>query len=483
MSMSLPRFGKTKIVCTLGPASSTLPMLERLIMEGMDVARLNFSHGTHDDHRTAIANVRAASQRTKQTVAILQDLQGPKIRIGDLQTPSVELVAGKEVVISTDGAPGNAERLSTSFLNLANDVAAGQTILLDDGKLRLRVVATDGREVRCMVMVGGKLTPHKGINLPGTAVSAPSFTEKDLEDLTFGLEQGVDYIALSFVRTADDIRHLRREVEQRAGSGASPVDIIAKIEKPQALNDLDAIIAEADGVMVARGDLGVELPPEDVPMLQKKIIRLCNGVGKPVIVATQMLESMINSPTPTRAETSDVANAVVDGCDAVMLSGETSVGSYPAEAVAIMNRIIVKVESEQSGGRGPLPVPQDAVANRHDALGRAACLLADQLKAGAIVTLTHSGQTARVLSRYRPDPPIIGLTLTPKTLRMLNLYWGVRGMVIEKLSADSDAALQQIREKLVREGMVKRGDFVVLLAGQPLFARGSTNFIKVEQIG
>ena len=480
--MALARSGKTKIVCTLGPASSNVPTLVRLIAGGMDVARLNFSHGTHEEHLTAFRNVRAASAQTGQTIAILQDLQGPKIRIGDLQAPVVELIAGKETVIATDGQPGTAERLSTTFANLPSDVSTGEIILLDDGKIRLKVLAINGREVRCVILVGGKLSPHKGINLPGVAVSAPSYTAKDLDDLAFGLSNDIDYVALSFVRTADDIRQLRREITERQKSVQTLVGVIAKIEKPQAIDDLDAIIAEADGIMVARGDLGVELPPEDVPMLQKRIINKCNRVGKPVIVATQMLESMIQNPTPTRAETSDVANAVVDGCDAVMLSGETSVGAYPVEAVEIMNRIIVKVESERAGLTETVIVPPAELGEKHHALGRAACMLADHLKAAAIVTLTHSGETARVLSRYRPDPPIIALTLAPGTLRMLNLFWGVRGFVIESLSADSDAALQQIQERLVKEGVVRRGDSMVLLAGQPFFARGSTNFIKVERI-
>ncbi|HEX9006745.1 MAG TPA: pyruvate kinase, partial [Bacteroidota bacterium] len=357
-----------------------------------------------------------------------------------------------------------------------------ELILLDDGKLRLTVLEVRGHEVRCRVEVGGKLSPHKGINLPGVPVSAPSYTAKDLEDLAFGLQNDVDYVALSFVRTADDLRNLRREIAARLAPGATAPGIIAKIEKPQAVQDLDAIIAEADGVMVARGDLGVELPPEDVPMLQKKIIQRCNDAGKPVIVATQMLESMIHAPTPTRAETSDVANAVLDGCDAVMLSGETSIGDYPVEAAEIMNRIITRVETEHHGLQRVLDRPLDSAENRHDALGRAACILAEQMSAAAIVTLTHSGQTARVLARYRPDPPLVALTLSAKTLRLLSLVWGVRGMVVEQLSAGSDAALQQIQERLAHAGLVQRGQYVVLLAGQPLFARGSTNFIKVERI-
>jgi pyruvate kinase len=475
--------GKTKIVCTLGPASWNIETLVRLLQAGMDVVRLNFSHGTHDDHRQALANVREATRRTGQTVGILQDLQGPKIRIGSFSEAFVDLAAGDEFVITTDEVPGTARRVSTSFKNLPQDVGPGETVLLDDGKLRLTVIEVAGNEVRCRVEVGGRLSAHKGINLPGVAVSAPSFTGKDLEDLSFGLENDVDYVALSFVRTAADICALRREIESRTPPGAAPVAVIAKIEKPQAIQDLDAIIAEADGIMVARGDLGVELPPEDVPMLQKAIIRKCNDAGKPVIVATQMLESMIKAPTPTRAETSDVANAVLDGCDAVMLSGETSVGSYPVEAAQIMNRIIMKVESERHGLQGVLDRPLGMAEGRHDALGRAACILAEQMDAAAIVTLTHSGQTARVLARYRPDPPLIALTLSTKTLRQLTLVWGVRGMAVERLSTDSDAALQNIQEELVRAGVVQPGQYVVLLAGQPLWARGSTNFIKVERIG
>jgi pyruvate kinase len=313
-------------------------------------------------------------------------------------------------------------------------------------------------------------------------VSAPSFTEKDLRDLEFGLSNEIDYVALSFVRSADDIRHLRAAIASRVNPGTR-IPVIAKIEKPQAIANIDEIITEADGIMVARGDLGVELPPEDVPLLQKMIISRCNSAGKPVIIATQMLESMINSPTPTRAEASDVANAVLDGGDAVMLSGETSIGRYPLEAVRIMDRIIRKVESERmERNRHPVE-PGASVADRHDALGRAACLLAEQMHAAAIVTVTNSGQTARVLARYRPDPQIIAVTDSPKTLRKLNIVWGVRGMTIENMENDSDRALAQVQERLVGSGLVKRGDYIVLLAGQPFFARGSTNFIKVEQVG
>jgi pyruvate kinase len=473
--------GKAKIVCTLGPSTVGVERLTALIEAGMDIVRLNFSHGTHEDHRRSLDDVRVASERSGACLTVLQDLQGPKIRVGELSQPYVELVAGRETTITTEAIAGTAERIPTSFKNLPGDVSTGEMILLDDGRLRLRVLEVRGNDVRCTVVTGGRLSPHKGINLPGVPVSAPAFTEKDLRDLDFGIAQGVDYVALSFVRRAEDVRQLRKEIANRVADDMPPL-IIAKIEKPQAVEDIDNIIAEADGIMVARGDLGVEMPPEDVPLLQKMIIRKCNDAGKPVIVATQMLESMIVNPAPTRAETSDVANAVLDGCDAVMLSGETSVGKYPVEAVEIMNRIILKVESKQHGLQRVLARPLGTAEGRHDALGRAACILAEQMDAAAIVAVTHSGQTARVLSRYRPDPPIVAITLDPKVHRQLNIAWGVRGIVIKSLDPNSDKALEEVQKRLLDMGIVRAGEYVVILAGQPLFARGSTNFIKVERV-
>ena len=473
--------GKTKTVCTLGPSTSTVEMLVQMIQAGMDVVRLNFSHGTQDDHLTTLGNVQEAMRRTGAHVAVLQDLQGPKIRIGGFSRSFVELKQGGRFTITTEHVAGDDNRVSTSFSNLTTDVHPGDTILLDDGKLRLRVLEVVRNDVLCEVVVGGTLSAHKGINLPGVSVTAPSLTAKDLLDLEFGIRHDVDYVALSFVRTTGDLRELRTAIVERIEAGRY-LPIIAKIEKPQAIANIDEIIAEADGIMIARGDLGVELPPEDVPILQKMIITKCNAAGKPVIIATQMLESMINNPTPTRAEASDVANAVVDGGDAVMLSGETSVGKYPLEAVMIMDRIIKKVESEQIGRPRALDRPSDHVASRMDALGRAACVLAEQMNAAAIVTVTHSGHTARVISRYRPRPRIIAITDRTKILRRLQLFWGVRGMVIDTLTEDSDRALQKIQEELVNSGMVARGEYIVMLAGQPFFARGSTNFIKVEKV-
>lgn len=474
--------GRTKIVCTLGPASSDPGVLAHLVDAGMDIARLNFSHGTHDDHQEMLRRVREVSERHGKAISVLQDLQGPKIRIGDLSTPSVDLVAGAAITITTAPTPGDAARISTDFQGLPGDVHPGEAILIDDGKIRLRVSEVRGTDVKCQVVVGGTLTPHKGVNLPGVSVNTPSLTPKDRDDLAWGITHAVDMIALSFVREAGDILELRRLIRSLTSDKTAPT-IIAKIEKPQAVTNLDAIIAEADGVMIARGDLGVELPAEEVPLLQKRITRKCNAAGKPVIIATQMLESMIHSPVPTRAEASDVANAVVDGADAVMLSGETSVGKYPVESVAIMERIILRAESEYAGRRAQFGASPASVKNRHDALGWAACLLAEQMRAAAIVTITNSGQTAKVLARYRPDIPIVAITDSGWTLRQLNIVWGIRGMLVENLSVDSDKALQAVQEMLLARKVVRKGEYIVLLAGQPIFARGSTNFIKVERIG
>jgi pyruvate kinase len=479
--MTLQR-GKTKIICTLGPASSSEAKLVELIDAGAGIVRLNFSHGTQEEHRAVLKNVRQAVERTRVDISVLQDLQGPKIRIGELSVPAIDLRPGEKLVITTAPIVGGPGRVSTTYEGLSRDVGPGAEILLDDGKLRLKVLEVRGKDLTCEVVVGGSLSAHKGINLPGVAVSAPSLTEKDISDLEFGLASDVDYVALSFVRTADDVRNLRAAIAARKPAGQRPL-IIAKIEKPQAIANIDEIIAAADGVMVARGDLGVELPAEDVPLLQKMIVARCNGAGKPVIIATQMLESMVGSPTPTRAEVSDVANAVLDGGDAVMLSGETSVGKYPVETVRIMAKIILKVESQKQGKRHVMLESRMTVENRHDALGRSACVLADQMRAAAIVAVTNSGQTARVLARYRPDPPIIAVTASARTLRSLGIVWGVRGLVIENLGDDSDSALAKVQESLVGAGLVKRGEYIVLLAGQPYMARGSTNFIKVEKIG
>lgn len=472
--------GKARIVCTLGPASHDPAVLCSMLEVGMDVARLNFSHGSYDDHARLIANVRASAEKVAVPLCIMQDLQGPKIRVGTIAAGYVDLVAGSTLTITTDPCPGTPDRVPTSYLSLARDVHAGDTILLDDGKLRLNVLDTSERDVTCEVVVGGRLGSRKGINLPGLALSIPSFTPKDLEDLAFGIKNEVDYTALSFVRSADDVRALRAAIVRIAGTEAHH-PIVAKIEKPQALRNIDEIIAEADGIMVARGDLGVEVPPEEVPLHQKGIIAKCNRAGKPVIVATQMFESMIANPTPTRAEASDVANAVLDGADAVMLSGETSVGAYPVEAVAMMTRIINNIETHAERGCQSDQYAVHTDRNYHEALGRAACVLAEQIHAAAIVTVTQSGMTARIVAHHRPRTPIVAVTPSAATLRRLNLVWGVQSLLVDHIYPDSDRMLRDVEDRLVIEGVLKSGDVYVLIAGQPLFAGGGTNFIKVER--
>jgi pyruvate kinase len=481
MPVRIREFGNTKIVCTIGPASSSVEALVQLIEAGMDVARLNFSHGSYAQHLSVIQNVREASRRTGEFVTILQDLSGPKIRTGTLRDITVELKQGEILTFTIDSVAGTKDRISTTYQALPLDVKAGNMILLDDGKMKVRVEATSASEVRCTVVDGGILGEHKGMNLPGIRVSAPSMTEKDLEDLKFGLAQDVDYVALSFVRSAEDIRLLRRTIIEQVQSGKR-VPIVAKIEKGEAVEALEEIVAESDVVMVARGDLGVELPAEDVPIIQKQIVRACNRAGVPVIIATQMLESMIENPRPTRAEANDVANAVLDGADAVMLSAETSVGKYPVAAVQTMDSIIRRAEAEHDDHldmKSPIDDPEEKV---FDAVARAACVLAREINAAAIVPLTHSGSTAQKISKYRPLSRIIAITGREKILRRLNLVWGVRGIIITDFEKDTDVAFRRIKEELKAKGYVRSGESVVLTAGIPLMSKGTTNTVKVEKV-
>lgn len=472
---------RARILATVGPASNTREMLTKLVEAGLDVVRLNLSHGSHDDHRLSIANARAAAKEVGRPLAILMDLQGPKIRIGTFATPTVELAAGDTFTVTTSDVRGTAERVSTSYAGLPGDVKVGDPLLLDDGKLRLVVERVSEEDVVCRVVVGGTLSARKGINLPGSSVSVPSLTEKDLDDLAFGINERVDALALSFVRSAEDVRVLRNAMRRHVPDDHR-LPVVAKIEKPQAIEDIDAIIEVADGIMVARGDLGVELPPEEVPVHQKMIIRKCLAAGRPVIVATQMLESMIGNPIPTRAETSDVANAVMDGADAVMLSGETSVGKYPVEAVSMMNRIIVQVES-RGLAVGNLWETLLAKADRaHDALGRAACIIAEQTRAAAIIAVTHTGLTARIVARYRPETPVIAVTDTEETLRRLSFVWGVRGVVVGPGDRTVETIVRTVRKKLTAEGLIRSGAPVVILGGMPLFSGGSTNSIRIERL-
>ena len=471
---------RAKIVATLGPATAEPEVLEKLLSLGLDVARLNFSHGRHEDHARMLDRIRAASRHLGKAVAVLQDLQGPKIRTGPLQAgkAGVQIESGAEITITTEGeVQGDARLVSTTYPHLAEDVRAGDRLLVDDGLLELRVLETDGTRVRAEVVEGGVLGEHKGINLPGVALRAEALSDKDREDIAFGLSHGVDYIGLSFVRTPEDVGLCRAEME-RAGR---VVPIIAKIEKPEALDNLDAIIAAADGVMVARGDLGVEILPERVPLLQKEICRKANAAGKPVIIATQMLNSMIEHPRPTRAEASDVANGVWDGADAVMLSGETASGRYPLLALQMMDRIVREAEGGTSLARsaGVAPLVRPAPFNLVTAA--AACEAAEAAGAVAICCFTLRGDTARLLAHFRPRVPIIAFSPDQSIRRRLALYWGVVPKVMEPIK-NADLMAELVSDRLLEDRVVQPGDRVVLVHGSPLGLPGQTNSIRLHEI-
>jgi pyruvate kinase len=470
---------RTKIVATLGPATSTPERIAGLIKAGMNVARMNFSHGTHADHAERIAMVRQAARETGKYVAILQDLQGPKIRTGPLENGQpVELVAGQRFRITVEPIAGTAERVSTTYAALTQDVRVRDRILLSDGLIELVVTARNDTEVETEVVHGGRLKQHQGINLPGVRVSAPAATEKDIEDLHFGLQQDVDYIALSFVRKASDVTQVK-EIIKRAGKSTP---LIAKIERPEALDVLPEIMAVADGIMVARGDLGVEMPPERVPLVQKQIIDAANRAVIPVITATQMLESMIQNPRPTRAEASDVANAIIDGSDAVMLSGETAAGAYPLEAVQMMAMIADAIEG--SGRHSDVAAPRWAIPEVHSiprAIADAATTIARSLPVRAIAVLTQSGSSARFVSHYRPGVPIIALCPSEDTARRTALYWGALPIVIQ-IADRLDELEKQVQHLLRERGICQRGDLVVFTGGHPVYRYGPTNFLKVVTI-
>ena len=470
---------RTKIVATMGPASNTEERLEALIQAGMNVARLNFSHGEHAIHGQTIANVRKVDEKLGTHTALLADLQGPKLRIGELEGGQIDLVQGEELVIRTGSEIGTSGVVFTNYMQFARDVKAGEPVLMDDGKLELRVLETDGKaEVRCEVVHGGVLKPRKGINLPSTAISLPCITEKDAVDLAYALEQDVDWIGLSFVRNAQDIVELRERIEEEG----KHTRIIAKIEKPEALEDLEGILEETDAVMIARGDLGVEIPKQEVPLVQKDIIQRCMHMGKPVIVATQMMESMIEASVPTRAEVNDVANAVLDGADAVMLSAETSVGAYPVEAVTAMTDIIESMEGQDRmyyHERPPLSPEDDRFIS--DSMCYNACRLAKRVNAKAIVTMTFSGYTAVQVSSQRPKAHIFMFTANKRVLAQMSLVWGVSAFPYLKM-VSTDHTIADIKFELTKMGAVSTGDFVVHLASMPIADAGMTNMLKLSQV-
>ncbi len=471
-------FNKTKIVATVGPASNTYERLGMLIREGVDVFRLNFSHGAHEEHLAVINTVRRLNKDLRTNVGLLQDLQGPKIRLGEVEGGGVEIKPGDKIkLVCGEKEISTATRLSTIYLGLARDVKPGDQILIDDGKIELKVLATDrDKEVDVEVVYGGLVKPRKGINLPDSEVSAPSMTEKDIEDLKFGLENDVDWVALSFARKADDIRFIKNLI---AESGKN-TRVVAKIETPDGLRNIDEIIALTDAVMVARGDLGVEVKMEEVPMAQKMIIEKCNKAGKPVIVATQMMESMITAPRPTRAETSDVANAVIDGADAVMLSAETAVGHYPAEVIRSMVATILSVESR----RPQLfhkwwPVDSTASTFVEDSILSASCHLAKNTAARVITGLTGKGYTAFQLAKYRPKADIFIFTDNRALLTVLSLVWGVRGFYYDRFNS-TDSTIADIRNILTTTGHLKEGNVFITTGSMPISERGRANMVKVS---
>ena len=470
MASPIPR---TKIVCTLGPASSSEAVIRSLMQAGLDVARINFSHGTHDEHAATIALVRSVATRLSRPVAILGDLQGPRIRIGDLAEP-LELETGNDIVLAPEGEE-SAGDIPVTYEALARDVRVGDRILMDDGLIDLVVLDVMGARVRARVVHGGRLRSHKGINLPGVAVSAPSITDKDRADISFAVDQQLDYLALSFVRRAEDISSLRLLIP--AG-----MLVVAKIEKDTALAAIGSIVEASDAVMVARGDLGVELPFEEVPIAQKRIIAVCNALGRPVITATQMLESMVTNPRPTRAEASDVANAILDGTDAVMLSAETAAGAYPQLAVTAMTRIIMEIE------RRPLPhaafeVPEDVDGHvaTEDAIAAATTAAAKSLGAPLVVVFTKSGFSARIIASHRPAVAILVLTDVERTYRQLALVWGVIPELVPR-APNYEEMFEHARVVIERRGLAKRGDRVLVTAGVPFDVPGTTNLLRVEVV-
>lgn len=469
----------TKIVATLGPASSQAETLETLIREGLNVARINFSHGSHEVHGQSIDTVKRVDEALGTYTAILADLQGPKLRVGDIEGGEMHLVAGETLEVRVGEGMGKDGVVYTDYGSFAKDVTSGERILLDDGKLCLRVLSTNGIDaVQCEVIHGGPLRPRKGLNLPETKVSLPCITEKDAADLAFALSKDVDWIGLSFVRQASDIVELKAQIAA-AGKHAK---VVAKIEKPEAIADLDAILDATDAVMVARGDLGVEMPMQQVPLLQKEIVRKCMEKGRPVIVATQMLESMIESPTPTRAEVNDVANAVLDGADAVMLSGETSVGKYPVEAVVAMRKVIENIEElgdVEYPERPPLHPDDERFIS--DSVCYNACRLARRVHAAAIVTMTFSGYTAIQVSSMRPKAKIFMFTANRRVLCQMSLVWGVYAVPYNKM-VSTDHTISDIKAMLKQGGRVQEGDFVIHLASMPIADAGMTNMLKLSRV-
>ncbi len=473
--MNKASFTKTKIICTIGPATSSIEQIMKLARAGMNVARLNFSHGTHEEHKQHIRNIRTASKKLGCHIPIFADLSGPKLRIGNVEN-EFEVAANDTLIITTESIIGSPQKISTSYSNLPQDVKKGDAILIDDGYISLEVKDIIGNEVHCIVTDGGIIRSRKGMNLPGVRISTPTITEKDIKDIDFALGQGIDFFALSFVRSYHDIDELREILLQK--NAHNP--IIAKIEKPEAIEDIDEIISHSDAVMIARGDLGVEMPTEEVPLLQKKIIEKCMKASTPVITATQMLESMVENSLPTRAEASDVANAVFDGTDAVMLSAETSIGKHPGAAVAMMKKIITRAERECTPN--PELFSSSFRTNQFAIdLSKAACAIAQDTNASAIFAITKTGRTARHLSKFRVQTPIYAFTENKLTISFLQLVWGVNCYLLTNLE-ETDVTLQKVKKFALEQHLIEKDNIIVFVAGIPLQTSTEVNMIKLDRV-
>lgn len=468
---------KTKIICTIGPASESEGKLKELMLAGMNVARFNFSHGTHEEQKKKLTSVIKVSNELGLPVATLLDTKGPEIRLKDFENGKAELEAGKQFILTTEEVMGNAERATITYKNLKSDVKEGMTILIDDGKIEMVIEKITDTDIICRVINGGKVSNHKGINAPGAILSMPYISEVDYQDIKFCAEMGYDFLAASFARTKEDILAVRKILQENN----SHAKIIAKIENMQGIENLDEILEVSDGIMVARGDMGVEIPLEEVPVIQKSMIKKAVAKGKHVITATQMLESMISNPRPTRAETADVANAIYDGTTAIMLSGETAAGQYPVEAVKTMARIAERAEQDIDYSGRMKKADQGIQTDVTTAISHATCTTAADLKATAIITVTMSGFTAGMISRFKPACPIIGCSVNPRVCRQLNLSWGVTPLLIEK-EETADDLFDEATNVAKEKGLVKEGDIVVLTAGVPLGKAGTTNMLRVIEI-
>ena len=470
-----PLIHRTKIVATIGPASSSPKVIKQLMLAGMNVARLNFSHGSYEDHAALIKKLRSIADELELPLTLLQDLQGPKIRVGELPDAGITLHQGDDIIlVPLEEYTQQAKTIGIDYPHVAEEAKKGDLVLLDDGLLELKVETVEGHAVRCTVVTGGLLKSHKGVNFPTLNLRLPSMTEKDIRDLDFGVDQDVDIISLSFVRQAEDVQELKARLAQKG----SNIPVLAKLEKPQAIANLETIVDECDAIMVARGDLGVEMSPEKVPLIQKKIIRLCNQKGIPVITATQMLDSMIHNPRPTRAEVSDVANAIIDGTDAVMLSGESAVGAYPVEAVKMLARIATDIEPETEFVDYPPPEIDDP-----HAISEALNAIDQVLDLQCIVSLTETGRSAKLAAAERPSVPVVALTANIEVYHRLNLVWGVRPVLLKDLDGPIESILEQMETCLMEKRFAAPGDKVLLLGGLPMHVPHSTNFLKIHTIG